>query len=205
MDNLLDARIRQVYPTGRVWEIDESQLGQNNQATRLEQALGSVEKAFQLRIALEPGDKLLHALAITHAGDPAFHDWVFGMGNPEKAGWCNTNNCPYVVFWLRISRVADYYYFHYNHWKPRGDTGYMDTDHLMVANEAWKQYERAICSNLQKQGFIMAPDEMLKQRISFVLEEGFDEIPDDDPRWDDEDYRPPLVPTSVYQCLFGDL
>lgn len=204
MDRLLDARIRQVYPTGLLWEFDENQLGKDGQAARIELALGGAPISVPLRTSLEPGNKLLYAIAITHADDPAFDDWVFGMGNPEKTDWCNTNNCPYVVFWLRISRVADYYYFHYNHWKPRGDTGYMDADHLMEANEVWKQYERAICSNLQKQGFILAPDEMLKERISFVLEEGYDEIPDDDPRWDDEDFKPPLVPASVYQCLFGD-
>jgi hypothetical protein len=204
MDTLLESRIRQIYPTGLLREFDENTLGKDDQAARVQTALGGVGNVSPLHIALERGNKLFYALAITHTDDPTFDDWIWGMRNPEKTDWCKTSNRPYVVFWLRISRVADYYYFYYNHWKPRGDTGYMDADHLMVANEAWKQYEHAICSNLQKQGFILAPDAMLKERISFVLEEGYDEIPDDDPRWDDEDYRPPLVPTSVYQCLFGD-
>jgi hypothetical protein len=204
MNNLLEIRIRQVYPTGLLWAFDESQLGKDDQADRIKLVLEGAAKSAPLRMSLEPGDKLLYALAITHADDPAFGDWIWTMRNPEKIGWCKNNNRPYVVFWLRISRVADYFYFFYNHWKPRGDTGYMDADHLMGPNDVWKQYESAICASLQENGFILAPDEILKERVTFVLEEGYDEIPEDDPRWDDDDFSPPLVPASVYQCLFGD-
>ena len=128
MNNLLEIRIRQVYPTGLLWEFDENQLGKNDQAARIELALSSVTKTASLRVVLDPGNDPLYALAITHTDDPAFGEWIWTMRNPDKTAWCKTNNRPYVVFWLRISRVADYFRFFYNHWRPRGDTGYMDAD-----------------------------------------------------------------------------
>ena len=44
---------------------------------------------------------------------------------------------------------------------------------------------------------------MLRERVSFLLDQGFDEIPEDDPRWEDDDFEPPLVPTTLFDCLFG--
>jgi hypothetical protein len=204
MNNLLEIRIRQVYPTGLLWEFDENQLGKNDQAARIELALSSVTKTASLRVVLDPGNDPLYALAITHTDDPAFGEWIWTMRNPDKTAWCKTNNRPYVVFWLRISRVADYFRFFYNHWRPRGDTGYMDADTRVTPSEEWKQYESAICARFEENGFSLAPHELLNERVAFVLEAGYDEIPEDDPRWDDDDFSPPTVPASVYQCLFGD-
>ena len=204
MNNLLEIRIRQVYPTGLIWEFDENQLGKNDQAARIELALSSVTKTAPLRVVLDPGNDPLYALAITQTGDPAFGEWIWTMRNPDKTAWCKTNNRPYVVFWLRISRVADYFWFFYNHWRPRGDTGYMDADTRVTPSEEWKQCESAICARLEENGFSLAPHELLNERVAFVLEAGYDEIPEDDPRWDDDDFSPPPVPASVYQCLFGD-
>ena len=191
------------YPTGLLWEFDENQLGKNDQATRIELALGGAPISAPLRTSLEPGNKLLYALAVTHVDDPTFDDWIWTMRNLEKVGWCAANNRPYVVLWLRISRVADYFQFSYNHWNPRGATGFMDADHRIEPNDAWKQYESVICSRLHTQGFVLATNEMLRERIACVVEESYDEIPEDDPCWDEEDFKPPLVQASVYQCLFG--
>ena len=69
MNNLLEIRIRQVYPTGLLWAFDESQLGKDDQADRIKLVLEGAAKSAPLRMSLEPGDKLLYALAITHADD----------------------------------------------------------------------------------------------------------------------------------------
>ena len=45
--------------------------------------------------------------------------------------------------------------------------------------------------------------EFLNQKVPFVLTWGGDEIPDDDPRWDDDDFEPDPVPAVMFDCLFG--
>ena len=42
--------------------------------------------------------------------------------------------------------------------------------------------------------------------MPFVLTDGYDDIPHDDPRWEDDDFEPEPepVPASVYDCIFGD-
>lgn len=204
MDKLLQARITKVYPTGKFWEYDETALGESNQAARLNAALGAVVNTAPLRISPALGSKLRHSFAITHTGEPTYDEWIRGKGNRQKIEWCKVNARPYVVFWLRISRIADCYYFYYNHWKPRGETGYMDADCQVEPNDSWRKYETAIRSNLHDQGFTHASGEMLSERVPFVTDDGNDEIPDNDPRWDDDDFQPPLVPASVHRCLFGD-
>jgi hypothetical protein len=36
------------------------------------------------------------------------------------------------------------------------------------------------------------------------LESDYDPIPDDDPRWDDPDFEPPLIESTIHRCLFGE-
>lgn len=53
-------------------------------------------------------------------------------------------------------------------------------------------------------GFSYATDELLALRVPFVLDHDYDSIPQDDPRWEDDEFEPPLAPVSLHECMFGD-
>ncbi|MDN5870465.1 MAG: hypothetical protein L0H73_07065 [Nitrococcus sp.] len=127
------------------------------------------------------------------------------MDNPAKLRWIEENKSPYyVVFWVKVSRVADYYVTFFNHWRPRGDTGYLDADFRQEPSDEWRRYSKSVLDYFAEQGFLIASPELLQEKVPFVLTWGGDEIPDDDPRWDDDAFEPDPVEATVYDCLFGD-
>ncbi|MCB1658273.1 MAG: hypothetical protein KDI39_08615, partial [Pseudomonadales bacterium] len=71
-------------------------------------------------------------------------------------------------------------------------------------NELWKDYSQKVFEQLKEQGFSLATRQFLSDKVSFVLTWGGNVIPDDDPRWDDDDFEPEPVLAQMYDCLFGD-
>src|SRR5207247_1444230 len=102
-----------------------------------------------------------------------------------QLAWLKRNGEPYPVLWLNISRVADYFYRYYNHWTPRGETGYVDADCTRLPNSTWLGYQSVIEEQLQKHGFELMSKETASEETPFILERDYDSIPDDDPRWAD--------------------
>ncbi len=126
------------------------------------------------------------------------------MDNEKKLAWFNANNQkPYPVFILKISRIADYYCHYFNHWLPKGENGYWDADCRREPDGSWKKYSQCINSALNEAGFTYLTKELANEKIPSIWMTDFD-FPDDDPRWDDDDFVHPLIPASVYDCLFGD-
>jgi hypothetical protein len=204
IDQTLTERIRQVYPTGLLWERTDEHLSSKDQDFRISNALTLMVQMQSVRTSVQPWKKPAYQYAITHIDDPVFDDWVWRMGNAGKLRWIAEHDRPYVVLWLRVSRVADYFYHYFNHWVPRGDTGYLDADFRREPTDAWHKIEETMCVALHSQRFVVASPELLAHRTPLVLDQGWDEIAEDDPRLDDDGFKPPLVECSLFDCLFGD-
>jgi hypothetical protein len=202
MDKALADRIVTAYPTGLIYERNDEALVSAERDQRLQLALGDMLRDCNIDYAVEPFEKPAYKIALTQADFPPFATWIGGMNNPDKLRWIRDQGQPYPVFWLKVSRVADYCYNFFNHWVPRGDTGYLDADFNRPPNALWSGYEKAICARLHEAGFLYCSKELAAVQTPMVLESDYDAIPEDDPRWDDADFEPPLVPTTVHRCLF---
>jgi hypothetical protein len=204
MDKALADRIALAYPTGLIHERHDEALVSAERDDRLRSALDDVARECNLVVIVEPFDKPAYQIALTQADCPSIDTWTWGMRNPDKLRWIKDHGLPYPVLWLRVSRVADYYRYFFNHWVPRGDTGYLDADFRVLPNALWRGYEEVLSARLEAAGFQHCSDSLAAEKTSLVLESDYDAIPEDDPRWDDDAYEPPLVPASVYLSLFGE-
>lgn len=198
----LIARIKLAYPTGSIDDPDENAYESADRDTRLRNTLNSLGACLPLEFFVDPFDKPAYKIAITQLDHPEFGAWIFQMSNSEKFEWIKVNGQPYPVLWLKVSRIADYFYYYYNHWVPRGDTGYLDADFKREPNVLWQGYEKAIHSFLERNGFSYFTDEHAREKVSFVLAHDYASIPDDDPRWDDDNFEPPLVECFLDEILF---
>ncbi|MEM9016688.1 MAG: hypothetical protein AAGC68_06715, partial [Verrucomicrobiota bacterium] len=109
----------------------------------------------------------------------------------------------FPVIHLKISRVADFYYHYFNHWKPRGETGYLDIDLHEEPDREWKRVEKILNAQLEHHGFCFLTGKASSEKLPFLLERDYDGIPDDDPRWDDDGFEPLYVPTTMHEALFS--
>jgi len=199
----VDHRLRAAYPTGLVDELDEAALDSAERDERMREALAIASGQCQIGWVVQPFKSPAYEIAVTQQNHPRFSDWVWQMSNEQKLAWIRESGEPYPVLWLKISRVADYYWHYFNHWVPRGDTGYLDADCQRDPNVTWTWYRNVITASLDEQGFAFLRDALARSRTELVKERDYDSVPDDDPRWDDEGFEPPLVPATVYTCLFG--
>jgi hypothetical protein len=166
--------------------------------------LRSLTKEFPLAYHVDIFNKPAYRIAITERDHPSFETWVGKMRNEDKLVWIAANGQPYPVLWLKISRVADYWWSFFNHWTNRGDTGYLDADFRREPNALWSGYQRRTSTLLEEHGFSFLTNELAQEKVPSIMVLDYDSIPGDDPRWDDDDYEPPAVPSSVYECLFCD-
>ena len=203
MNDELANRIKQTFPTGFFEGIDKSALLSTDRDDRLRLVLAVAEKMCSLNFHVMPFDTPAYRIALTQNAHPPFEVWTEQMSNHDKLAWIEANGQPYPVFWLNVSRVAEFYYCFYNHWVPRGDTGHLDADFKRQPNPLWSGYEKTLRQALAGNGFEHLNDELSRENTPFVLKQDFDAIPGNDPRWDDGKYEPPIVPVSVHECLFG--
>jgi len=194
--------IKRVYPTGTLDGLDDSALENVPRDERLRALVQAFAAGNDLNWDIEAG-KLAYSFHFTEKLHPAFDEWIWRMDNAEKISWIQKNGAPYPVLWLQVSRVADFYYHFFNHWTPRGDTGYLDADFHQLPNAAWAGRLSTIKERLEQAGFQFLTPEIAREKPPFVLERDYDSIPDDDPRWDDDNFEPPLVPSTVNECIFG--
>jgi hypothetical protein len=205
MNDDLEKRIKRAYPNGLLSDLNKDALNSPERDDRIKNVIEKVFDACSLNVWLDPFDKPAYGIAFTQKIHPLFNQWIWQMSNPEKIAWITENNDdPYTVFWLKISRVADYYYYYYNQWVPRGDTGYLDADCSREPSDVWRAHERRICEELDRNGFVYLTDELARAKVPFLLDQDFDAISDDDPRLDDAGVEPPLKPTSLHECLFSN-
>jgi len=199
----LISQIAKAYPRGTIYERDDAVLANEKRDARINAVLKHCGQECDLSWDVSLFDTPAYKIAITQRAHPEFKRWIWQMGNSDKIAWINHNGGPYPVFWLNISRIADYYYYYYNHWTPRGDTGYLEADFRQPANAEWLNYEMLIRDQLTKAGFQYFTDDLCTERTPFVVESDYDSIPDDDPCWKDVGFEPPLVPSTLHECLFG--
>ena len=200
----LEQRIKRVFPDGNDGEPDRSQFVADT-GQRLQRVFDQVRQSLPVAMAMGFSNDRSFEFVVTDKAAPKFDDWCFAMKNPDKLKWIADNGGePYVACWFTVSRVADYYKTWTNHWRPRGDTGYLDTSHSEEPSATWRQWQAEIARAMAEHGFALATFEFWRERVPFVTTYGGDEIPDDDPRWDDDDFEPPAVPAALYDCLFGD-
>jgi hypothetical protein len=204
MDADLAERIIRAYSGGLVDDgPEESALVSEERDDRLRKVLTFLSAEGLLNATVITFKDRAYRIALTQQNHPPFENWA-EMVNSEKLVWIAANNGePYPVLWLKVSRVADYFYYVYNHWVPRGDTGYLDADCNRPPNALWSGHEKMIRQELENHGFSFLTREDLFERTPFVLQRDYDSIPDNDPRWDQEGFEPPLVPSTVHECLFS--
>lgn len=205
MRQLLEDRIRAVFPQGNDWEPDYNELDANEYVQRINCVTKNCSALLPLSVSSERYyEGLFDVFRFTHSSTPNFDSWISKMDNAAKIRWIQENGCPYVVLIVKVSRVSDYFISYFNHWRPRGSTGYLDADFSEEPNELWKDYSQKVFEQLKEQGFSLATRQFLSDKVSFVLTWGGNVIPDDDPRWDDDDFEPEPVLAQMYDCLFGD-
>ncbi len=124
------------------------------------------------------------------------------MSIDDKISWIKSNGAPYIVFWLRVSRIADYFYFFFNRWTPRGDIVYLGTDCEQPSIPAWAERLVLIQERLEQANFMFLTDELTAENAALILRRDYWSIPEDDPRWDDDNCEAPLVHAGVHHCLF---
>jgi hypothetical protein len=201
-DNLAQL-IKRAYPTGTADELDDAALENEPRDMRLRAILHActAECGLNFDIDFTKGMRA-YIFHFTEKWHPTFDEWVRLMDNAAKTLWIQRNGGPYTVLLLQVSRVADYYYHYFNHWIPRGDTGYLDIDFKQPPNVAWAGRLAHIEDKLKQAGFHFLTTQLAVKKTPFVLERDYDAIPDNDPRRDDDKFEPPLVASTVHECLF---
>ncbi len=203
MNEDLKERIIRAYPSGTEHELDESALESEERDSRIRNAMESIKNEFPLVWHVDIFNKPAYQIGLIHRDQPSFESWVWQMNNENKLAWIKANGGqPYTVLWLRISRVADFFYSYFNHWVPRGDTGYLDADCRREPDVVWAGYQESLSKRLVENGFNFLTDELAREPTPFVTEVDYWSIPEDDPRWNDDDFEPAPIPSSVHQCLF---
>jgi len=147
-------RIQKVYPNGTICSLDKEALKDKERDKRILVALESVSKKCNLVFEFQPFDIPSYSICLTQADHPEFRVWLLTMDNAAKIRWITEYGSPYPVLWLKISRAFDYYYLYYNHWKQRGDSGYLDADFRDTPNEQWKENQKTLEITLQQHGFL---------------------------------------------------
>ena len=203
MNEYFETRIKTVFPTSKKWEPDVTQFDINNYTERIESVIAACIKTLPVHATCTDCWNQYQAFAFTSQNAPEFGAWL-SMSNSDKIHWIQVNNTPFVVLWVKVSRVADYYITFFNHWKPRENTGYLDADCDQIPSNEWQVYSTTIFDIFNKNGFSLADAQLLNERVPFVFAWGGDEIPNDDPRWEDDNFEPDPIQATVYDCLFGD-
>lgn len=194
--------IKRAYPAGTTDGLNESTLENEARDVRLRAALQAATIGLGVNWDTDK-DRLTYQFRFIEKWHPEFSQWIWEMDNAEKIAWIGKNGAPYAVLWLKVSRVADYYLHFFNFWMPRGDTGYLDIDFKQPPNVAWTARLAQIMERLEQSGFRHLTPELAAEKTPFVLERDYDSIPDDDPRWDDENFEPPWVRSTVHECIFS--
>ena len=202
-DDLIN-RIKRGYPAGTTDGLDIPALENEPRDVRLCAILQAAAAECGLNWDIDfTREKRAYVFRFTDKWHPTFEQWIWQMDNAAKTSWLRRNGAPFPVLLLKVSRVADYYYHFFNHWTPRGDTGYLDADCRREPDVAWAGRLAHIREKLESAGFKYLTSELAAEKTPFVLERDYDSIPDDDPRWDVDAFEPPLVPSTVHECLFS--
>jgi hypothetical protein len=205
MNDDLKNLIKRAYPGGTTDCLDDTALKNELREVRIRSTLQAVAAECGLNWNNEATrGRLAYEFQFTEKLHPTFEQWVWRMNNGEKISWIQQNGRSYPVLWLKISRIADYYYHFFNHWTPRGDTGFLDADFKQLPNSAWTGRLAFIKKRLEEARFKYLTDELAAEKTTVVLERDYDSIPYGAHCLDDDDIEAPWVPSTVHECIFSD-
>lgn len=204
MDKDLEMTIRAAYPSQRLDDLDEAKLGLRNQDARLIGCIERLREKFPVGVDSVHSQPQRHEIAFTHIYGPQLKAWLYGMQSEEKLSLIECRGFPFVILWLHVSRVSDYYRIVINHWTVGKEQRNLDVDFSQEPDDEWHSILAGIERELRDCGFNLLPPEMTREKVEFLLRDGYDDIPYDDPRWDEEGFEPPDVLASVYEAVFGE-
>jgi len=202
MNSDLATRIQRAYPTGLLSERNDLTFESLERDERLRAVLEAASLACNFRYVLNPSDKPDYRIAITQQGHPSVSEWVLPMNGAEKLSWIREHDKVYPVFWLNVSRVADYYRCFYNFWFADDDSANIDVKWQSNPTGLWVGVECFMKAKLEESGFVLCSDDFGSENTPFVLEQDLDSIPYDDLPCESEGFVPALMPSSVFSCLF---
>lgn len=202
MDKYLEERIRAAFPSGTTFERDDSQIDIGDYKERLRCFLREVTSKLPLQYDVFASDTPLNCYEITFSSSKIPDNWS-RVSYDAKVRLLESEKIEDFLYNLNISRIADLYFSNFNHRVPRVDTTYYDFDDKPL-DWTWRYYEAVIIESLYRNGFHPANPELMHEKVPFIKVYGGDYIPDDDPRWDDDDFEPEPVIGTVYDCLFRD-
>jgi hypothetical protein len=198
----IEHRIRTVYPTGRLWEPSVQEYLGEAYDDLIWNALNDVtlRSVTQVDANWASEDEQRDLYPFTFDADPCFLEWVH-LPHNEKLRVIAERGRNVPVFWLSVSKVFPTYDFYYNIWKPRGDTGYVDTEITYTPFDSeWAIFHELLSATLKRAGMERLLENEGHELVPFVFELEFNENDDKDEELGDIDN---LVPANVYRCLFG--
>ena len=199
MNPQLEARIREVYPTGKLSEPNESAYFGSEYGEKTAAAVNRAIDGSGIRFEGEYGlgrEGQFH-VAFTSESYPDFSSWI-GASNLEKLSWISDRGHFYPVLWLNVSRIYPVWFRYYNIWQPRGSTGYLDA---VIENkpfdEMWSAFELRLKIEFEQCG-IHPLNETEKLEKTWVTDEEYTDesgrdLPDDEVR---------LERVNIWTCLF---
>lgn len=202
MRDSINQRIKEVYKSGRVYDRDETALYSSEYVGKIASAIEKVAAESSIKFdgdAAFPSDAL-HQLSFTEQNHPSADSWIFAKDTAAKLKWIETHQRPYPILWIQVSRVYPAWTHYYNLWKPRGDTGYLDTEIVyMPISPEWEKFFHSIEKEFADFGIQNLDDKEMQEKVDFVFEEEYtdeegNELPDEEP--------PRILTLNVASCLF---
>lgn len=202
MYKALAQRIRKAYPDGTNASLDLAAVTDCRRDRRIQQALASVASRCSLACETERWGTPCDTTTINKSAQPDHRTWIHAMDAEAKCAWFREHREPYTVLFLRTSRIAYYYHLYYNKWiyEPACDSWHVD--YLEEPDSEWRQAQAALETTLKQIRFLPLTLALANEETALVQQRDYDGIPDDDPRWDDDEFEPPWVNCTLHDCLF---
>lgn len=202
MSASINQRIKDVYKSGRVYDRDETVLYGEDYVENIASAIKKITTETTIKFDGDAafGSDASHQLSFTEQNHPSADSWVFAMDNVSKLKWIETHQRPYPILWIKVSRVYPAWIHYYNLWKPRGDTGYLDTEIVYAPiSPEWEKFFRSIEKEFADVGIQSLSDKTMQEEIDFVFDEEYtdeegNDLPDNEP--------PRIFTMNVAGCLF---
>jgi len=204
MNNILFERLKLVFSLGKDTEPNTEMLEANQYKIRVSQFINESTSSLPLDARHCGNGKLSDMIIFIGKNAPDYDNWFGRMSWIEKTNWVKEHGKPYCLLFVKVSLVDDYYTIYFNCWNIEKDSERLGVVSLAAPNEKWALVQQTIKKLIENSGFIFANDELLREKVPFIETWGGNEIPDKDPRWDDNHFEPDPIPASIYDCLFGE-
>ncbi len=183
IDSMLITQLQLTYPSANTDAPEKLVLDNNGldiKAQHLSDVLVGAQCYSGLAWDLRGRLSKINTFIINLKGDPPFSEWQ-GWDKPQKLAWIKENQAPYPVLRVTLSRVAHYYYYHFNHWVTRGDTGYLDIQLERDGHTQWEPHLNLIQEIPVELGYQFLSKECNTEQMPNFVSNGYDAIHNNDP------------------------